>query len=238
MAYNLTPKQKEVARWLVDQVRKDMLPEEFGMTWAMNGDILFFKAGARLRLEATPEMDRGTFDALEENHLILLQRSTSYTYRCTMLGEIYKAVDANFDAPDISFVKYLSPLADVTNLDDELKKRCLPVLGTGSADPMAWDSAVRAALVVLEARLQDVGGITDIGRGSRDLVNDVFGKDGTLVEKFEVSSERVGYRDLFAGVVGAIRNRYAHHPIDPPPEHGGAIIVFVNLLLNMLEELR
>jgi hypothetical protein len=43
---------------------------------------------------------------------------------------------------------------------------------------------------------------------------------------------------LYAGVVGAFRNRYAHRLIDPLPEDGGAFIVFVNLLLKMLEDLR
>ena len=33
-------------------------------------------------------------------------------------------------------------------------------------------------------------------------------------------------------------NRYGHWFIDPDPEDGGAIIVFVNLLLKMLEDLR
>jgi len=33
------------------------------------------------------------------------------------------------------------------------------------------------------------------------------------------------------------RNRYAHRFIDPKPEEGGAIIVFIDLLLKMLDDL-
>jgi hypothetical protein len=33
------------------------------------------------------------------------------------------------------------------------------------------------------------------------------------------------------------RNHYAHRLIDPKPEEGGAIIVFIDLLLKMLDDL-
>ena len=56
----------------------------------------------------------------------------------------------------------------------------MPILGAGAADPKLWDSAVRAAGVILEERLRDVGNIADRARVGRDLVNDVFGDRGTL----------------------------------------------------------
>jgi hypothetical protein len=90
----------------------------------------------------------------------------------------------------------------------------------------------------LEERLRDVGGIADPDRVGRDLVNGVFGQRGTLTNRFSIDSERLGYRDLYAGIVGAFRNRNAHRFTDPTPEDGGALIVFVNLLLKMLEDLR
>ena len=43
---------------------------------------------------------------------------------------------------------------------------------------------------------------------------------------------------MYAGMVGAFRNPYAHRLIDPTPEDGGAFIIFVNLLLKMVEDLR
>ena len=112
------------------------------------------------------------------------------------------------------------------------------MLGAGAADPMLWDSAVRTAGVILEERLRDVGKISDSNIIGRDLVNRVFGQAGTLASKFTSSAERDGYRDLFAGVVGTIRNPSAHRFVDPTPDEGGATLVFVNLLLKKLELLR
>lgn len=91
--------------------------------------------------------------------------------------------------------------------------------------------------MVLEERIRRAAGITDPNRTGRDLVNDVFGDKGTMARLFESSSERSGYRDLYAGVVGVFRNRYAHRLVDPAPEDGGALIIFVNLLLKMTEDL-
>jgi len=112
------------------------------------------------------------------------------------------------------------------------------MLGAGAADPMLWDSAVRTAGVILEERLRDVGKISDPNLIGRELVNKVFGQSGSLASKFPVPAERDGYRDLFAGVVGVIRNPSAHRLIDPTPQEGGATLVFVNLLLKKLELLR
>ena len=71
----------------------------------------------------------------------------------------------------------------------------------------------------------------------RHLVNKVFGKNGTLAKEFDSESEREGYRDLFAGIVGAFRNPSGHRLVDPNPHEGGAYILLVNLLLSHLERL-
>jgi hypothetical protein len=92
--------------------------------------------------------------------------------------------------------------------------------------------------VILEERLRDVGRIADLPAVGRDLVNKVFGKNGSLAGKFEHDAEREGYRDLYARVVGAFRNPSAHRLVDPAPHEGGAYIVFVNVLLTMLNDLR
>src|SRR5436190_23678636 len=73
---------------------------------------------------------------------------------------------------------------DVTYLDPELKARCLPIVNAGPDDPKVWDSVVRTAGVVLEQRLRTVGRIK-AGSVGRDLVNRIFGKDGTLASHFE-----------------------------------------------------
>jgi hypothetical protein len=183
---------------------------------------------------------RGAVEALATNELLHIRVSSDAfnTTDCTLTGKAYEAVDSNFAAPDTSFVRHLTQLADITAFDAELKRRCLPILGAGAADPKLWDSAVRTAGVILEERLRDVGRIKDRQAVGRDLVNKVFGKTGTLAAKFAHEAEREGYRDLYAGVVGAFRNPSAHRLIDPEPQEGGAYIAFVNLLLKMLDDLR
>ena len=242
MSYNLTEQQKDVVRWLVAQVRDGNLTEEFAVYWTFSGaDIMGLKDG-----DPPVSISRGILDALVAAEMLICvpermpmaSDQTEVGRRCVLRGKAYEAVDSDFASPDTSFVTHLAPLADVTNLDSEIKTRCLPILGAGGSDPRLWDSAVRTVGVVLEERLRDVGGITDSARIGRDLVNDVFGNRGTLAGKFPQDSERQGYRDLYAGLVGTLRNPYAHRLIDPTPEDGGVIIVFVDLLLKRLEDLR
>lgn len=249
--YNLTNNQKDLLSWIVKQVRNEKLYEEFTVVWLHGeGSILDFSTS-----EGEPvKITRGALDAFQENGLMLCRPNmasrkpaphigsgtTSYeTSRyCTITGKAYEAVDSDFSAPDTSFITHLTPLADITNLDEEIKKRCLPILGAGSTDPVLWDSSIRTAGVILEERLREVGGISDANCVGQALVNNVFSNNGTLQSKFSVDSERQGYRDLYAGIVGVFRNPSSHRFLDPSPEEGGAFIVFINLLLKMLEKLR
>ena len=165
-----------------------------------------------------PEITAGALDALEANDLLIgtpsIQTKTSqsgtpgrpkFTERQVEIGRrvvitarAAEAVDSDFDAPDESFMTQLTPLSDTSNLDPELNERCLPPLRTGSSNPKMWDTSVRTAVVILEERLRDVGGIADPERIGRGLVNDVFAANGTLADRFS-GSEREGYRDLYAG---------------------------------------
>ncbi len=250
MGYDLTESQQELVSWMVGAVRDGRMREDFLVSWLSGVGVIMNVGGKH------PEITKGALDALAAAGLIvsdasfetktstsgnkrskLKQTHRERSRRCTLTGRAFAAVDSGFDAPDDSFVRHLTPLADVTNLDAELKRRCLPILGAGSTDPTLWDSAVRTAIVVLEERIRRAAGIADQGSTGRDLVNDVFAEKGTLAGRFESGSERSGYRDLYAGVVGVFRNRYAHRLIDPTPEDGGALIVFVNLLLKMTDDL-
>jgi hypothetical protein len=228
--YNLTSSQKDLLRRLVQKVREEDIPEEFFICKTQAGNLIYGEDDSQ---ENILEITQLALDTFVDNNLL---RCTGR--RCTLTGKAFEAVDNNFNAPDTSFVKHLTPLADITNLDEQLKQRCLPILGAGSADSMMWDSAVRTAGVILEDRLRGVGGISDANCVGLALVNNVFSNKGTLASKFSVDAERQGYRDMYAGIVGAFRNPYAHRLIDPTPEEGGAFIAFVNLLLKKLEDLR
>ena len=232
MSYNLTPAQKDLLREIVAAVRDGTLGEEFCIIWALAGPLFAASDG----FSPASTFTRGKLEALSAVDLIHLRHGEHDTH-ITLTGSAYQAVDDDFNAPDTSFLTQLTPLADLTNLDNDLKQRVLPILGAGATDPMLWDSAVRTASVILEERLRDVGQITDgsIGKG---LVNKVFSSGGSLAAKFTQDSERESYRDLYAGIVGLVRNPSAHRLIDPTPEEGGVLIVLVNLLLGKLEALR
>src|SRR6202007_401393 len=124
----------------------------------VKGFISIWKGGSE---EDIPTVTQGALNALEAAGLLLcnIEYYTAYSMKteisrkCTLLGKAYEAVDSGFNAPDTSFVKHLTPLADITNLDAELKQRCLPILGAGSPDPKLWDSVVPTAGVILEERL-------------------------------------------------------------------------------------
>jgi hypothetical protein len=256
MSYNLTEAQRDLIRWIIQEVRERNLSEEFIVLWiddegkisknyyqpnnhpTITKGMLDALVAAEL-LICTPNYQTATYQSISSNlRPGVIHREVETNRRCVVVQKAFDAVDSDFAAPDTSFVTHLTPLADVTNLDDEIKDRCLPILGAGSTDPMLWDSAVRTAGVILEERLRDVGGITDHGRVGRDLVNDIFGNNGTLADEFSLGAERQGYRDLYAGIVGAFRNPYAHRLVDPIPDEGGALIVFINLLLRRLEDFR
>lgn len=234
MEYNLTETQKGFARWLVEEIRAERLGEAFHIEWMLAGDGVI--------VEHTEDycVISGTPEALAADRLLLVTKTadSGAPKQCSVTRGLFEAVDSDFNAPDISFVRHLTPLADITDLDEEIKSRCLPNLGAGSADPVRWDSAARDASVILEERIRDVGAIRDNGRIGLKLVNDVFGQSGTLANRFDNASAREGYRDLFAGIVGVFRNESAHRFIDPSPQDGGAYIVFVDLLLRKLEDLR
>jgi Protein of unknown function (Hypoth_ymh) len=245
--YNLTDSQKVLAKWLVKSVREEEIAEQFEILWSRT--LASPSPQAELwnyqgKIEELPEISQGALDALMANNFLICEKIQNSNGQgenrrtCTLTGKIYEAVDNDFNAPDMSFIKYLTPLGDISGFDEELKQRCLPILGAGATDPMLWDSAVRNAGVVLEDRLRDVGSVSDLNITGQKLVNDLFGKEGILKSKFTVPSEREGYRDLYAGIIGTIRNPSAHRFIDHSPEEGGAIIMFVNLLLKKLEALR
>jgi len=257
--YNLTDTQKNLAKWLVQSVRVGHLDEAFKVIdWGamtMQGELQFLMSDYRGLEKDLYDIGitRGSLQALVENNLLLcrvtqeeismspfhdIQSYRKETWDCALTGSIYTAVDNDFNSPDTSFVDYLNPLASPIGFDEALTKRCFPILATGGSDPTLWDSAVRTAGVILEERLRDVGNISDPNQTGQSLVSKVFGKNGALESKFSVPSEQSGYRDLYAGIVGAFRNPSAHRLVDPSPEEGGAFIVFVNLLLKKLEDLR
>jgi hypothetical protein len=228
--YNLTQTQKDLLKWLVQQAKAELLDEEFFVFSGLGG---IRKINGYSGNEELPKFSGSALDALI-NEDLLGQSGNAYF----LTGKGLEAVENNFNAPDTSFLRHLTPLADITNLDQELKDRCIRVLGAGNNDPKLWDTALRTAGAVLEDRIRSVGQIADFNITGQQLIGRVFGPTGTLAPKFTVPSELVSYRELFSGIYGTVRNPSAHRLLDQKPERAGATLMFINVLLELLEELR
>lgn len=234
-ALNLTETQKTLLQWLVGKVRAGMLnEEEIWFIWSMDGSSL-----VNYDMEDAPQVKSTTLDALQSNGCLSCDKSRPHQYKCALTGKAYEAVDSNFSAPNLSAVPHLIPLTEVKHLDQELWERCQFSLSAGGDDPKAWDKAVRTATVVLEERLRKLGNTEAINPDAtgESIVNIIFaGKNPVLTGKLD-DKQLKAYRDLYAGMMTVFRNPYAHRVIDPSPEIGGAVIVFIDLLLKTLGDI-
>ncbi len=235
--YNLTEEQKQFLRDIVALIKEGTLTKELWLISNLSNISLFSPLTKKGKNYSSSESPKSNLDALVHEQLILCTRNDSSESRYIVTQKAYDAVESNFNEPDTSFIKYITLLTDVSNLDNELKTRCLTILSAGSSDPKQWDSAVRTAGVILEERLRKKSLINDSNMTGQSLVNKIFNNNGILASKFNIDSERQGYRDLYAGIIGAFRNPSAHRLIDPTPEEGGAFIIFVDLLLKKLDNL-
>jgi hypothetical protein len=233
-ALNLTETQKDLLRWLVSKVRAGMINEE---------EVRFNLSQGGLSLDGydekdAPQVKATTLDALQDSGCLSFDKSRR-PYICALTARAYEAVDSNFDAPNLFAVSQLIPLTETKHLDPELWERCKFSLSAGGDDPKAWNAAVRDATVVLEERLRRLGKTEAIDPSAtgEKLVSLIFGgKNSVLLGKLD-NNQLSAYRNLYAGMIAAFRNPYAHRFIDPSPEVGGAIIVFINLLLKTLDDI-
>ena len=115
-------------------------------------------------------------------------------------------------------------------LDDELLRRCGPLIHMGK-----FDEAVRSAFVLLEERLRKA--VDKEGMTGSQLANYAFSPDkGPLAKHLGQSqSEREGLRELYSGAFKLFRNPTAHSVVDYSVAEGKAIIGLVNLMLRILE---
>jgi hypothetical protein len=113
MDYNLTENQKELLRWLVQQVCDEKLPEEFYVVWFRDAGKINGYRGEH------PEITKGTLDALANADLLLCtanyktitstsgskdrpritHREEETNRRCTLTGQAFDAVDKGFELP-------------------------------------------------------------------------------------------------------------------------------------------
>jgi hypothetical protein len=117
--YNLTPTQQALLRSIVEKVRAKQMPEEFTVIWGLEGAFLHYEGATGFH--PIPKVTKGALHALAANVLLHLRTEpgdkSGDISACTLTGKAYEGVDANFAAPDTSFVRHLTPLADITALD-------------------------------------------------------------------------------------------------------------------------
>src|SRR5690348_5860712 len=127
----ITAQQQALLREIVKLARDRRLNEEFCVSdAALGGKVVSNPAQNPLEVSVIahfPKARTETFQALANaGFLIVTVVEPSFgVMDCSLTGEAYFAVDSNFAAPDNSFVMHLTPLADLTNFDDQLKRRCL-----------------------------------------------------------------------------------------------------------------
>ena len=91
--YNITDNQKKIITWIVQEIRRQNLPEEFFVVFTFNGVSISGNQG-KLPL---PDISAGALEALDRADLIIFKHlSRPSQYECTVLGKAYEAVDSNF----------------------------------------------------------------------------------------------------------------------------------------------
>ncbi|MBD2256650.1 TIGR02391 family protein [Pseudanabaena sp. FACHB-2040] len=228
----LTEKQKNTLIWIVERVRAGALQEE-RITW-----VLF--SGESCHIQgyggSIPKIRSSTLDALIEHELLVCSLRSYVQYDLALNYLSYQAVDTNFGNLELLSSSRLVPPKLMEHLDPELWERIRFAISAGD-DPTAWDQAIRQATTVLEERLRRLGNIDAINPTSTGdkIVNKLFEKDGPWGK--QLNGKHQAYRDLYAGMIGVFRNSYAHRFMDPSPEEGAAIMLFIDLLLKKLDEL-
>ena len=233
----LTEKQKNLLRWIVKEVRADHLKED--SIWYYFKTLGGYSWADYKGSDSHPYVEFPMLAILQDHRYIKWQGIASDEYKGALTQKAYEAVDSNFAEPNRSAIRHLIPLTEVEHLDSELWERLLFSVSAGGDNPKAWDTAIRNATVVLEDRMRKLGNIDNINQKAtgNGIVNLIFGSNKSLQKDKLPSEELEAYRDLYSGTMKLFRNRYAHRFIDPKPEEGGEIIVFINLLLKMLDDL-
>ncbi|NCR21813.1 MAG: hypothetical protein GPJ27_07750 [Microcystis aeruginosa L111-01] len=234
---SLTENQKNLLRWIVKEVRAGHLPEG-NILWGcqvFGGPSWPNYTGS----DSCPEVEFTELAILQDHRYIKWQGIASDEYKGALTQKAYEAVDSNFAEPDRSAIPHLIPLTEVEHLDSELWERVRFSVSAGGDNPKAWDTGIRNATVVLEDRMRKLGNIDNINQKAtgNGIVNLIFGSNKSVQKDKLPSEELEAYRDLYSGILKVFRNHYAHRLIDPKPEEGGAIILFIDLLLKMLDDL-
>ena len=116
-------------------------------------------------------------------------------------------------------------------IDAELRRDILPLIRF-----CQFDSAIRKAFVILKTRLCRKFGLDERTDGE-DLVNAIFGTKSPHLSHLS-QSEKAAYRNLFAGMFGLLRNRFAHNDAQPDLSDLDTALANVNMCLRIVGDFR
>ncbi len=133
-----------------------------------------------------------------------------------------------FDLPEISnnVREWANGLQYV---DADLRKEIATLIKTNQ-----FDSAIRKAFVVFKARLCQKFDI-DSSIDGTDLINRIFGTNSTFFPDMP-KKQKQAYRDLFAGLFGLSRNRYAHDNVEATLSELDMVISSINYCLKLIDD--
>jgi hypothetical protein len=116
-------------------------------------------------------------------------------------------------------------------VDADLRRDILPLIRFGQ-----FDSAIRKAFVILKTRLCRKFDLDDKIDGV-DLVNEIFAPKSPHLPELS-PGKKTAYRNLFAGMFGLLRNRFAHNDAQPDLSDLDTAIANVNMCLRIVGDFR
>lgn len=143
-------------------------------------------------------------------------------------SDITDICDNDLPATSAALRDWSSKLAWV---DADLRRDILPLIRF-----CQFDSAIRKAFVILKTRLCRKFGVDDKVDGE-DLVNAIFGAKSPHLPDLS-AGEKAAYRNLFAGMFGLLRNRFAHNDEQPDLSDLDTAIANVNMCLRIAGDFR
>lgn len=120
---------------------------------------------------------------------------------------------------------------ELVYVDAELREQVLPLLRTKQ-----FDSAIRKAFVILKSRLCAKFNLDEAHDGAR-LIGQVFGPNSPHMTQLD-AGQKQAYRDLFAGLFGLLRNKFAHNNVEPTLSELDTILSSINLCLNVIGDFK
>lgn len=143
-------------------------------------------------------------------------------------GDIVDICEHDLPGTSKALREWSSKLAWV---DADLRRDILPLIRF-----CQFDSAIRKAFVILKTRLCRKFSLDEKTDGE-ELVNAIFGPKSTHLPELS-SGEKVAYRNLFAGMFGLLRNRFAHNDVQPDLSDLDTAIANVNMCLRIVGDFR